>query len=225
MRTLAEIYAISADRKGGADAVEAALFRPKTPAELAAVPDDRWLSAAARAIFQSGFSWKVIEAKWPGFEAAFDGFPPGRLSLWTGDDLDRLVKDARVVRNAAKLQAVLDNAVFFTDLARTHGSAARAFADWPDSDYVGLLDLLAKKGSRLGGNTGAYFLRAMGKDSFMLSESVSARLIAEGIVARPPSSKRDMAAVQAAFDAWRAESGRSLTEISRILALSIDGAH
>lgn len=222
MRSFEEIFAIAADRKGGRQALEALLERPKPAAELAAIPDDRWLSEAAKCIFQAGFNWKVIDAKWPGFEAAFDGFDPARLALWADAEMDRLLKDERVVRNGAKLQAVLDNAVFLSGLAREHGSAARVFADWPRADYVGLLEMLAKRGSRLGGNTGQRFLRNMGVDSFILSASVSARLVAEGVSVRPPSSKKDMAAVQASFEAWSAESGRSFTEISRVLAMSID---
>lgn len=222
MQDFAAIFSTAADRHGGAEALEARLSKPLSPDALAAIADDRWLSAAAKCIFQAGFNWDVIETKWPGFEAAFEGFVPGRLALWHGDDLDRLMADARVVRNGAKLKSVLENAVFFADLARQHGSAARFLADWPGTDFVGLLDLLGKSGSRLGGNTGQRFLRAMGRDSFILSESVNARLIAEGVVDKPPSSRRDMAAVQAAFNAWAAQSGRSLTEISRVLALSID---
>ncbi len=48
------------------------------------------------------------------------------------------------------------------------------------------------------------------------------RLVAEGIIAKAPTSARDKAAVQSAFNTWKAQSGRSLTEISRVLALSID---
>lgn len=54
-----------------------------------------------------------------------------------------------------------------------------------------------------------------------MSQNVSARVIAEGLVAKVPTSKRDLAAVQAAFNVWREQSGRSLTEISRVLALSV----
>lgn len=222
MRSFDDILAIAADRKGGRDAVESRLSHPLHPDRLAAIPDDRWLSAMARCIFQAGFNWAVIDQKWPGFEAAFEGFPPGRLALWQGDDLDRLLRDEAIVRNAAKIQSVLDNAAFLADLEREHGSAARVFAYWPGSDYIGLLDLLAKNGSRLGGNTGQRFLRMMGKDSFILSDSVTARLIAEGVVAKAPSSRRDMLAVQAAFDTWCGQSGRSMTEVSQILAWSID---
>ena len=47
--------------QGGAEAFEATLPKPKSPAEVAAIPDDRWLATMTRAVFQAGFSWKVIE--------------------------------------------------------------------------------------------------------------------------------------------------------------------
>lgn len=222
MRPFAEIYAAAASRKGGTEALEAMLPVAKTPEELAAMPDDRWLAGMTRAVFQSGFSWKVIESKWPGFEAAFEGFPPGRWALAPDEDLDRLTADKRIVRNAAKIRSVRDNAALLVDLAREHGAAAAAFAHWPAADYIGLLDLLGKRGSRLGGSTAPYFLRMMGKESAVFSKDMVAALIREGVVDKPPTSKRDRAAVQAALTRWREESGRSLSAISRVLALSID---
>jgi hypothetical protein len=62
----------------------------------------------------------------------------------------------------------------------------------------------------------------MGRDGFILSPSVAARLVAEGITVKPPTSRKEMATVQTAFNDWSAQSGRSLTEISRVLAMSID---
>ena len=46
-------------------------------------------------------------------------------------------------------------------------------------------------------------------------------LIREGVVAKEPTSKKDLAAVQAAFNTWREQSKRPVREISRILALSV----
>jgi hypothetical protein len=43
----------------------------------------------------------------------------------------------------------------------------------------------------------------------------------EGVVAKIPSSKKDMAAVQAAFNQWHDETGRPYTHLSRILAMSM----
>ncbi len=85
MRSFADIYAIAEERKGGAAALEALLPIPLPADELARIPDDRWLSMMAKCLFQAGFHWKVIEAKWPGFETAFEGFDPARLSFY-GDE-------------------------------------------------------------------------------------------------------------------------------------------
>ncbi|MBW8282849.1 MAG: DNA-3-methyladenine glycosylase I [Rhizobium sp.] len=222
MRSFDEIWKIAATRKGGDAAVEAALQSPKTKGEIAATPDDRFLALMTRCIFQAGFTWKVVEAMWPGFEAAFDGFDIGRCALLHDEDFERLVSDTRIVRHGPKIRTVQQNAVFLAALAREHGSAAQFFADWPADDMVGLIEILKKRGSRLGGNTGQYFLRFAGIDSFILSQSVVNRLIAEGVVNKAPSSAKEKAAVQAAFNAWRVQSGRSLTEISRVLGISID---
>ena len=74
----------------------------------------------------------------------------------------------------------------------------------------------------MGGSSAQYFLRRMGKDSFVLSRDVVKVLIAEAIVSKSPTAKRDMAAVQQAFNSWCEESGRDLTTVSRVLAMSTD---
>jgi 3-methyladenine DNA glycosylase Tag len=218
-----EIYARAAARKGGDAALEALLapYRPKTPAQIAQTPDDRLLSAMSRHVFQAGFSWKVIENKWPGFEAAFEGFDPRRCALMSDETFDALLRDKRIVRNAQKILSVQKNARFLLDLAEAHGAAAQFFADWPDADYIGLLEVLRKRGSRLGAASAMYLLRAVGKPSFILSADVTAALIQGGVLGRPPSGKRDRQAIQAAFNAWSEQSGRDLTAISRVLAMSI----
>jgi 3-methyladenine DNA glycosylase Tag len=221
MRTFAEILDIAAARKGGVQAVLAAAPVPKTAAELAAIPDSRWLAAMARGIFQAGISWKVVDAKWPGIEEAFHGFDVGRVSMLEGEAIDALVSDSRVIRSGPKIVAIRDNAVFLRSVAAEAGSFGRKVGDWPASDYAGLLDWLVKNGSRLGGSTGPYMLRSMGKESWILSDDVVKRLVEEGVVEGPPTSRKALAAVQAAFDRWQAESGQSLTTISRVLAQSI----
>ncbi|WP_225027039.1 DNA-3-methyladenine glycosylase I [Xinfangfangia pollutisoli] len=218
MRAFAEILAIAAARKGSAEAVLAGAAPVKSAAELAAIPDDRWLAQMAKGIFQAGISWSVVEAKWPGIEAAFHGFAPGRVALIEGDELDALLSDPRVIRSGAKIVAIRDNGV---ELAANPGLGRRV-ADWPASDFAGLLADLNARFSRLGGNTGAYMLRFMGKEGFLLSRDVVARLQEEGVIAGPATSAKALKAVQAAFNAWQAESGLTLTQISRVLAQSID---
>ena len=221
MRTFEELFEIAAGRKGGAAALEDLLPQPEAAEVLARIPDDRWLAGMTRRIFQAGFVWKVIENKWEGFETAFEGFEPRRWQMMSDADLDRLVQDERIVRNAQKILTVRDNARLLCELAAEQGSAAKVFADWPSSDYVGLLDLLKTRGSRLGGSTAQYFLRFMGKDSFMTAGDVAKALIREGVVDKPPSGKGALKKVQAAFNGWMEESGRPLTQISRVLAFTV----
>ena len=222
MRTFDEILAIAIERKGGREAVLGALPPLKSARQLAAIPDDRWLAAMARGIFQAGISWKVVDAKWPEIEEAFDGFAIGPNAMMSDDRFDALMADRRVIRSAPKIRAIRDNAVFIGAVAREHGSFGRKIADWPGTDFAGLLEWLKQNGARLGGNTGPYMLRYMGKDGFTLSRDVIGRLVAEGVLDKAPTSKKAMAAMQAAFNQWAEESGQPLAVISRVLAQSID---
>lgn len=221
MRHFNEIFDIAAERKGGRDAVMAEIQPPATANELSVIPDDRWLSQMTKSIFRAGFNWKVIENKWPGFEEAFGGFDVGPIAIMSDDRFDELLQDRRIVRNGAKIQAVQENAVFVQEVAREAGSFGRRIGDWPNDDFAGLLQWLGKNGSRLGGSTAQYFLRFMGKDSYVLSRDVVARLEAEWVIDRPPTSQKAMRAVQEAFNTWSDQSGQPLTTISRVLAQSI----
>ena len=126
------------------------------------------------------------------------------------------------MRNPQKISAVRHNAGFVVDIAREHGSFGKFLAGWPANDQVGLLDLLAKRGSRLGGRTGQYLLRFIGKDCFITSADVVACLRDAGLdIAESPTSRKDLKKVQDQFNAWATESGLPLTHVSRICAMSI----
>src|SRR6202000_2114808 len=126
------------------------------------------------------------------FEAAFDGFDPRVCANLAEERFDALLKDARIIRNAAKIRSIVANARFILDLAAEVGSAARFIADWPDSDYIGLLDLFEKRASRRSGQATMRFLRSIGKPAFITTNAVATALIREGVLTRPPSGKRDM---------------------------------
>jgi 3-methyladenine DNA glycosylase Tag len=220
MRTFEEIYSIAAERHGGPQALEARLSKPLSVTQVTAIPEDRWLALFTRGVFQAGFSWKVIDAKWDGFETAFDGFDVGRCAFMDDEKFDALLRDTDIVRNGAKIATVRDNAAFLLEL-RDQGGAGAVFANWPAHDFIGLLGMLKTRGSRLGGITGQYAMRSAGRGAFILSRDVVARLMAEGVIDKTPTSKTAMRAVQSAFNDWMEQSDRSLTEISQVLGLSI----
>jgi 3-methyladenine DNA glycosylase Tag len=216
------IRARAEKRKGGPKALEKLLpARPNVRA-LAKLPDDRILSEMSQRVFSAGFSWSVIENKWPGFEKAFLGFKPAKLAFQPDEFWHALLEDKRIVRNGAKIMSVRDNAQFVQEIAREHGSFGKFLSTWPASDEIGLLDVLNKRGSRLGGNTGQMFLRFVGWDGFVTSRDVVACLRDAGIdVAEEVKSKGDLARVQAAFNAWAEETKLPYTHLSRICALSV----
>jgi 3-methyladenine DNA glycosylase Tag len=161
-------------------------------------------------IFRAGLKHSVVDGKWPAFEEAFFGFDPHKVVLMGAEHLERLMQDVRLIRHLAKLKSVPRNAQFVLDVAREHGSFGALLADWPASDITGLWRYLSKHGCQLGGLSAPRFLRMAGKDTFIPTDDVVAALKAQGIVDKAPTSQRDLAAVQAAFNQWQEQSGRPL---------------
>jgi 3-methyladenine DNA glycosylase Tag len=221
MRSFDKIEAMAGKLHGGPAALQRTLDAWKTDPKKIRQGDDRFLAGMAHAVFSAGFSWEVIEQKWDGFEAAFDKFDPRRVAAYADEKVDALLKDTRIVRNGAKIMATIENARFVLAIAKEHGSFGKWLAAWPVDDQVGLMTFLKKQGSRLGGASCTYFLRFNGWDAFIVSKDVGAALIREGVLDKEPSSKKDWAAVQAAFNTWGGQTKRPRREISRILALSV----
>ena len=218
----ATIRARAEKRKGGPHGLKKLLPRKPSRKALEALADDRVLAVMTRRVFSAGFAWSVIEAKWEGFEEAFLDFDPAKLTFQPDDYWDSLMRDVRIVRNRAKILSVRENAAFVLAVAKEHGSFARFLSNWAPSDEVGLLDLLAKRGSRLGGNTGQMFLRFVGYDGFVTSQDVLACLRDAGLdIGADAKSKTDLAKVQEQFNNWAKETGLSYVHLSRICAMSI----
>ena len=200
---------------------------PKKPNNkaLAKLPDDRALSEIACRVFCAGFVWRVIEQKWPGFEEAFLGFNPKRLLFQPAEFWEALTRDTRIVRNPTNIRAVRENAKFVMEIAKEHGSFGKFLANWPADDQVGLLEVLARRGTRLGGYSAQYLLRFLGWDAFVLSNDVLMCLRDAGVPITKGTSKKDLRLIQDQLNAWARESGLPITHISRICALSIGENH
>ncbi|HZS85528.1 MAG TPA: DNA-3-methyladenine glycosylase I [Stellaceae bacterium] len=216
------ILARAEARNGGAAALAAKLPAAKSAAELRAIADDRYFSLMALRIFRAGLKHSLVDAKWPAFEEAFHGFVPQRVRAMNDEEIEALLKDARLIRHLGKLRATHQNAAAFCAIAAEQGSFGAYLAEWPGERIVALWDDLATRFQQMGGNSGPMFLRMAGKDTFILSPSVVAALQHWGAVAAPPKSKADRARVQDLFNGWAGETGRPLCELSMILAQSVD---
>ncbi len=188
--------------------------------ELRATSDDRFLAAMSKRVFAAGFRWAVIQAKWPTFEEAFHNFDVDWVADLEAEGIDALAQDTRIVRNRPKILSTVGNARFVREISRDHDGFGNWLADWPADKTLELWEALKKGGDRLGGDTGAWFLRLVGKDSFRFSGDVSRALIEAGIVTKAPTGKGDQRKAADAITAWSQESGLSLGAVSVVLARS-----
>lgn len=210
------------NRFGSVAELEARLPQPRSDAELRAISDDRYLSTISLRVFRAGLKHSLVDAKWPAFEEVFFGFDPEKVVLMGGERLENLMQDARIIRHLGKLKSVPRNAQFILDVRQEKGSFGALIADWPVTDIVGLWKYLAKHGSQLGGLSAPRFLRMIGKDTFVPTDDMVAALRAQKIIDKAPTSLKELAAVQAAFNQWHKQSGRPLCQLSVMLAHTVN---
>ncbi len=125
--------------------------------------DNGYLEQMTKAIFQAGFSWKVVNDKWPNFQRAFDGFDVHRVAAYDDRDLDRLLADAGIVRNGRKIAATIENARQLEEIIAEHGSVhayLRAMDDW---SYARRRKELSKRFKGLGPTGVFVFLWCVGE--------------------------------------------------------------
>ena len=127
----------------GAAVLQARLPKPRSAAELSALPNDRYLSQMSLRIFRAGLKHSLVDAKWPAFEEVFHRFEPHGVRAMSDEALEAMLADRRLIRHWGKLKAVRDNAAAMIAVAEEHGS----FGAWltQKSDLIlakdaGLLD-------------------------------------------------------------------------------------
>lgn len=130
--------------------------QPKPPKELSG-----YLDAMARVMVQTGISWRVVEAKWPGIQEAFHGFDPVRTSKLKERDIDRLMADPRVIRNRKKLEAISSNAGRILELDAEY----KGFKKYLDSlgDFDSTKKALHKEFAYMGDSGTWFFLWMVGR--------------------------------------------------------------
>src|ERR1700691_2507370 len=193
----------TARARHGAAAVEVRLPQPKTPAELASTPDDRYLSQMSLRVFRAGLKHSLVDAKWPAFEEVFTGFDPRRVRAMPDEAMEKLLGDARLIRHWGKLRSIRDNAAAMLTVGEEFGRFGSWIGTWPGNNIVGLWDAIGGRFSQMGRGSGPVVLRMVGKDTFVLSKSVIAAL-RHWAELPPPKNRRDRAAAQACFNAWGA---------------------
>lgn len=226
MESFNTVYQRALDRKGGEQALQQLISQPSSSKHLKALSGDDWLEEFTRKIFQCGFYWHVINNKWAGFREVFWNFEIEKLMLMPPDMLEEKACDTRIVRNFNKVKTIPVNAAMIYYHQQEQGESFVEFiANYPTERITDLWAHLKKYGARLGGNTGSYALRALGKDTFILSRDVESYMRAQNIIDGGLQSKKSLEQIQAAFNNYQQESGLSLQEISQIISFSVGDNH
>ncbi|MFV1983840.1 MAG: DNA-3-methyladenine glycosylase I [Thiohalomonadales bacterium] len=139
--------------------------------------DQRLFEKVCLESFQSGLSWRTILAKRENFREAFHGFNFNKIASFTQRDVNRLLKNAGIVRHRGKIEAVINNAKRAKELIKKEGSLAVFFWRYEpvknklaepqtastSEESVALSKELKKQGWKFVGPTTAYaFMQAMG---------------------------------------------------------------
>jgi 3-methyladenine DNA glycosylase Tag len=215
------IYVRAAKRKGGEAKLESMVGKPLADKHIKEIGDDRFLAEFTKKVFQSGFVWRVVRQKWPHFEREFFKFDIEKILLMPDEMLEKKATNPDIIRNLNKVLTIRDNALMIKSIQQSHGSFANFVSEWDSTDIIGLWDFLKKNGSRLGGNTGPYTLRFLGKDTFLISQDIEGYFVARDLIQGSSRSKRSLTAIQNQFNTWQQQSGRSLQEISQIVSMSV----
>ena len=114
--------------------------------------------------FQAGLSWRTVLNKRENFKRAFSGFDPRKVAAFTKKDISRLLKDAGIIRNRAKIEAAVVNAKKFLEVKKEFGTfSAYMWGFKKLSDYQSVNDIavawakdLKKRGFKFLGPTTLY---------------------------------------------------------------------
>ena len=136
------------------------MYRDRRPPK-----DDNYFANMTRVIFLAGLSWKMIDKKWPNFKKAFKNFSIPDVVKFDEKDVERLLSDAGIVRNRAKIIATTDNAKQFQNIRKEYESF-QYYLDSLDksNNYALVIKELGKKFNRIGPSSARIFLYSVGEN-------------------------------------------------------------
>jgi DNA-3-methyladenine glycosylase I len=135
------------------------IYRNKRPTS-----DDAYFENMIRVVFLAGLSWGMIDKKWPNFKKAFKNFSIAEVAKFDEKDVQRLMVDASIVRNRAKIVATISNAKQLQTIRKEHRSF-QSYLDKLDKseNYASAIKELGKRFSRLGPYSARIFLYTVGE--------------------------------------------------------------
>jgi 3-methyladenine DNA glycosylase Tag len=136
----------------------------EVPARITPADDNGYFEQMTKAIFQAGFSWQVVNDKWPNFRQAFETFDVDQVAAYGPEDIDRLLSDTGIVRNGRKIEATISNAIQFQVISHEFGSFTGYLRSLDDLPYRERQKALSKRFKNLGPTGVFVFLWCVNED-------------------------------------------------------------
>ena len=137
----------------------------EVPPKVTPADDSGYFEELTKAIFRSGFSWRVVRNKWANFRLGFDDFHIFKVASYGIEEMERLFQDEGIVRNRRKIIATVENARKCRVIVADHGSFYSYLRSMDEMDYRAKVKALTKDFWGLG-NTGAFvFLHCVNEET------------------------------------------------------------
>lgn len=117
--------------------------------------DEEYFEFLSKAVFQAGFSFKVVERKWSDISEAFERFDFKSIARWDEEKVINLIQSPKIIRNIKKVKGIIYNANKFNELVKEHGSFEKYLVSIRNKPYNERSSILSKQFKWLG-RTGAY---------------------------------------------------------------------
>jgi len=127
--------------------------------------ESEYFEILSKAVFNSGFSYQVVNRKWGGIKEVFHNFDPKIISNWTVDDISNALDSPKIIRNSKKVNAIISNAKVFLEILEKHGSFDNYLKSFRENPYEEKQKILSKQFKWLGPTGSHFFLRSVGEDA------------------------------------------------------------
>lgn len=126
--------------------------------------DSEYLERMSRVVLASGLNWRILENKWPGIKKAFKDFDISKVAAFDEFQIEELMMNPDVIRNLAKIRAIVANAKTMQELVKERGSFAKYLSSLQKAGGEDMLrEQVSKQFAFLGKGTTVIFLFAVGE--------------------------------------------------------------
>lgn len=140
------------------------MYQKMVPPQKKPKNEKDYFEILSKAVFNAGFSYRVVDAKWEGIKDVFEDFEPKLVSNWTIDEITSALESPKIIRNSKKVKAIVFNAKIFLEIIKEQGSFKNYLSSFEDKLYEEKLKILSKKFKWLGPTGSHFFLWSVGED-------------------------------------------------------------